>query len=68
MAPSDEGAGVRNERLRERKTDFFLILSLRLLLRKIHLPRQREAFLLHIPKIVFQVHPTVREKGDALVL
>ena len=42
MAPSDEGAG---ERLRETGGEKFLFhfLSLRLLLRKIHLPRQREA-------------------------
>ena len=43
LAPSDEGAV---ERLRETGGETFLqhFLSLRLLLRKIHLPRQREAF------------------------
>ena len=60
MAPSDEGAGVKNERLRERKTDFFLILSLRLLLRKIHLPRQREAFFIAYSKGSFSYPPCRR--------
>ena len=43
-APSDEGAVARAARLRERKTkNCNAILSLRLLLRKIHLPHQKEA-------------------------
>ena len=43
-APSDEGAVERSETEGEIHRKFLLCrLSLRLLLRKIHLPRQREA-------------------------
>ena len=67
LAPSDEGAGERSETEGEKKLSFLvalLLLSLRLLPRKIHLPRQREARIVLTP--TFKIEPL--KKADKSVL